>query len=64
MKKQKAIVKYQVITHTGTISVECDENDENELLIAKAKEIYRTLYGFPTVPMYYESWKVIDRDYY
>jgi hypothetical protein len=34
-----ATVKYQVATYSGEVQVNCDENDEDEYIIAKAKRI-------------------------
>lgn len=55
-----ATVKYQVATYSGTIKVNCEENDENEHIIAKAKRLLRQRAG-GSLPYGYESWKVIDR---
>ena len=32
-----ATVKYQVATYSGEVQVNCDENDEDEYIIAKAQ---------------------------
>jgi hypothetical protein len=52
-------VKYQIATYSGTVSVPCDENDENEHIIAKAKRIINLKSG--PLPFGHESWKVISR---
>jgi hypothetical protein len=56
----KATVKYQIATYSGTISVDCDPDDENDRVIAKAKQKLQRLYG--PLPFGYESFKVIQRD--
>jgi hypothetical protein len=33
-----ATVKYQVATYSGEVQVNCNENDEDEYIIAKAKK--------------------------
>lgn len=55
-----AIVEYQVATYSGTIEVYCDENDEHEYIIAKAKRIVTQKAG-GSLPFGYESWRVDDR---
>lgn len=55
-----AIVKYQVATYSGEVQVNCDENDEDEYIIAKAKRILTQKSG-GSLPFGYESWKVIER---
>jgi len=50
-------VKYQIGTYSGTVSVFCDENDDNEIIIAKAKGL---LSKWDTLGMAYRSYKVID----
>ncbi len=54
-----AKVKYQIATYSGEIFVFCDESDENENIIAKAKRQLRKKAG--EFPFGYESWKVIER---
>ena len=56
----QATVKYQIATYSGEITVNCDPDDENEVVIAKAKRILRSKAG--TLPLGYESFKIIDRD--
>ena len=55
-----ATVKYQVATYSGEVKVNCDENDENEVIIAKAKRIVTQRAG-GSLPFGYESWKVVGR---
>ena len=55
-----ATVKYQVATYSGEVQVNCNENDEDEHIIAKAKQIVTQRSG-GSLPLGYESWKVIDR---
>jgi hypothetical protein len=55
-----AIVKYQVATYSGEITLNCDENDENESIISKAKRILTRKMG-GSLPFGYESWKVAER---
>lgn len=55
-----ATVKYQVATYSGEVQVYCDENDEDEYIIAKARRIViQKAGGF--LPFGYESWKVVGR---
>lgn len=54
-----AIVKYQVATYSGEVQVNCNENDENEYIIAKAKRIVTQKAG-GLLPFGYESWKVVS----
>jgi hypothetical protein len=53
-----ATVKYNIATYSGHITVNCDENDEDEFVIGKAKQQRRNRVG--TLPLGYESWKVIQ----
>jgi hypothetical protein len=54
-----AIVKYQIATYSGEIEVICDEAEDNEVIIAKAKRILKAKAG--TFPFGYDSWKIVDR---
>lgn len=56
--KMTATVKYQIATYNGTVLVPCRENDEDELIIAKAKSILRRKVG--SFPLGYESWKILS----
>jgi len=55
-----ATVRYQVATYSGEVQVNCNENDEDEYIIAKAKKIVTQRAG-GSLPFGYESWKVIER---
>ena len=55
-----AIVEYQYATYRGKISVTADENDDNKLVCAVAKRIL-SCKGLFTLPMAYESYKVVER---
>ena len=55
-----ATVRYQVATYSGEVQVNCNENDEDEHIIAKAKKIVTQKAG-GSLPFGYESWKVIER---
>ena len=59
-KQITATVVYHLATYIGEIEVNCNENDEDDLVIDKAKRILRQKTG--SLPMGYESWKVIRRD--
>lgn len=58
--KMIAKVKYQVASYSGTVSVNCTENDDNDFIIAKAKNILRKQAG--QFPFGNESWKVVSRE--
>jgi len=58
--KMIATVKYQVATYSGEVQVNCNENDEDEYIIAKAKRIVSQRAG-GSLSFGYESWKVIER---
>ena len=55
-----ATVKYQVATYSGEVQVNCNENDEDEYIIAKAKRIVTQRVG-GSLPRVYESCKVVER---
>ena len=55
-----AVVKYQIATYSGEITVTCEPDDENEVIIAKAKRILTRQAG-GSLPFGYESWKVVER---
>ena len=55
-----AIVRYQIATYSGEVQVNCNENDEDEYIIAKAKRIVTQRSG-GSLPYGYESWKVVER---
>ena len=50
-------VKYQIGQYSGTVTVNCNEDDDNDTIIAKAK---RQLKNYDTLGMAYRSYKVID----
>jgi len=54
-----AKVKYQIATYSGEIRVPCEDNDESEHIIAKAKKILRQRSG-GSLPYGYESFKIIE----
>jgi hypothetical protein len=54
-----ATVKYWIATYEGTVEVTCDPDDDNEMIIARAKCKLRRTAG--TFPYGAESWKVISR---
>lgn len=56
-----ATVKYQVATYSGEVQVNCNENDEDEHIIAKAKRIVTQRFG-GSLPFGYQSYKVVNRD--
>lgn len=56
----RAIIKYQIGTYSGEHSVMCEEDEEDEVIIAKAKYQLRKL---TSMSMCYESYKVIERIY-
>lgn len=55
-----ATVEYHIATYQGKIIVNCDENDEEEVIIAKAKRMLTQQAG-GALPFGYESWKVIEK---
>lgn len=56
-QRQKCIVKYQIATYSGTVTVYCDSNDDNDFIIAKAKrEVTRLAGGY--LPFGYESFRI------
>lgn len=55
-----ATVKYQAATYSGEVQVNCNENDEDEYIISKAKRIVKQRAG-GSLPFGYESWKVVER---
>lgn len=57
---QTAIVKYQIATYSGEIQVNCDPDDDNEVVISKAKARLRRLYG--ELPFGYQSFSIVKRE--
>lgn len=56
-----AKVKYWVATYEGEIDISCEPDDENDMIIAKAKRLLARA-GGGSLPFGYEKWKVIERD--
>jgi hypothetical protein len=56
-----ATVKYQHGTYSGTVTVTCDDNDDTDIIIARAKK--QLFKDAPGLSMCYESFKVIEREY-
>ena len=54
-----ATVKYQIATYAGTVYVSYEEEDDDETIIAKAKNQLRRRIG--TFPFGYQSFKVTKR---
>jgi hypothetical protein len=52
-------VNYRIATYSGSVTVNCDENDDNETIIAKAKTVVTRQAG-GSLPYGYESWTVED----
>ena len=50
-------VKYQVGTYSGVVEVTADENEDYQVIIAKAKRI---VYRHGSIGMCYESFKIIE----
>ena len=48
-------VEYQYASYSGSVVVPADENDDTDMIVARAKHIMRR---HMTLPMAYESWKV------
>ena len=55
-----ATVKYQLATYSGVIEVSCDPNDDNDIIIAKAKKLLRQKAG--SFPLGYQSFKITNRE--
>ena len=55
-----AKVEYQIATYSGEVIVNCDENDDNEFIIARAKKILEKQAG-GSLPFGYQRWKVVER---
>lgn len=58
--RQQAKVKYQIATYRGTVIVFCDSDDDDEVIIAKAKKQLKRKGG--PLPFGYESFKVLNRE--
>ena len=55
-----ATVEYQVATYSGEVKVNCDENEDDEFIIARAKRMLENRAG-GSLPFGYEIWKVVER---
>jgi len=53
-------VKYQITTYSGEISLLVNEDDDNEDIIAKAKNLLRRQTG--SLPLGYQNFKVVRED--
>jgi len=49
-------IQYSIGCYSGTVTVSCDENDENDVIIAKAKNILRKKTG--PLPFGSESFRI------
>jgi len=58
--QMKAIVRYQIATYSGEITVDCSPDDEKEAIISRAKRILRRQVG--PFPIGYHRWKIVSRD--
>lgn len=54
----KATVKYQIGTYSGECAINCNSDDEDENIIARAKGKLRKM---TSMPMFHESYKIISR---
>lgn len=59
---QIATFKYQIATYSGTITVHCNENDENETIYARARNTLERQCGGCVLPYGYECFKIINRE--
>jgi hypothetical protein len=53
-------VEYQYGSYSGTTTIYCDENTENDTIAA----LVRKQEGLDFLPMYYWSMKIVDTKYY
>ena len=56
----RATVRYQIADYKGVIEIDCDENEEDNFIIARAKKIVTQRAG-GSLPFGSETWKVVDR---
>jgi hypothetical protein len=57
-----ATIEYQIATYRGTVEVQCEPNDENDVLFARAKqELIVRCHG--ALPFGSESFRIMDRSY-
>ena len=60
-QRQRCVVKYQIASYSGEEVIYCNENDENELIIAKCKkQLSRDL----PLPYGSQSFRIIEREDY
>ena len=57
---QLATVKYQIATYSGEIHINCNENDEDEYIISKAKSLLKRRSG-GCWPFGVEYFEVVSR---
>ena len=57
---QKCIISYQIGTYSGQEVVYCDENDEHDFIIEKAKQQLRR--PLKSLPCSYQSFTVTERE--
>ena len=55
-----SIVKYQIATYSGTVTVNHDPDDDNKIIIAKAKKLLRQRSG--DLPFGYQSFTILKKD--
>lgn len=55
-----ATVKYQIATYAGEVTVNCEPDDEDEVIIARAKRQLENSTG--SLPYGYQSLEVIERE--
>jgi hypothetical protein len=55
-----AKVRYRVATYAGEITIQCDPEDDDDIIIAKAKKIVTRQAG-GSLPSGYEYWKIAER---
>lgn len=55
-----ATVAYQIATYSGSVSVWCDPDDDNEVIIARTRQQLSNRFG--PLPFGCKGYKVIGRD--
>lgn len=55
-----AKVRYRVATYAGEITIQCDPEDDDEIIIAKAKKIVTRQAG-GSLPQGYEKFRIVER---
>lgn len=53
---KSVLVEYKYGTYAGSVRVQADEDDDNEVIIARAKRLLRP---HMTLPMAYESYRIV-----